>query len=658
MAKNVKINLKKYHRALLSEVLPFELPIIYNNDGFFAAYENKDKAELIYSLYRKIFSDKNFKSTIPYSYKIYKTENSVRYISIPHPMLQIRACKFLEKYDSVLIKILSKGKQTSLRYPTKISSTVYKNNKLEKKYKFKSGQIIENNDDNLTKYYISYFSYNYSRLYQYYNSNEFLYLEKRFKYLWTTDISNCFDSIYTHTISWAITKNKDYAKSHKINASIFNDFDKLMQHSNHDETNGILIGWEISRLFSEIILQEVDRQVISQLKSKNIIFDKDYCLKRYVDDYFLYSNDLYKLETIYSVLSDVLHKFKLNLNTNKSLKLVRPFITPQSRAVESLFSLLDTFKDDVYKEKKFFSIGNKINNLLRNIKIIAKSEDANYSNIINLAVNKICNDALGMLEPENKFHEKDNFLNNILLYIKLSGYLISIAPHIRACNKFILLCQQSLEFSSNHDLSRADDFKNEIFLLLRELSKSTIYSANEACLNNINFFISLTMFHDMHKLSENEILDIFGYEKFDDIRCLSHFEITSILFYIKQKKKNEEDLYKNIRSKIEDIIKGKIDKIGDNKELLLIDTEQILLILDCLSCPYIDIPVRKEIAKFLNKLFGYTTNNEIMRMSDFDFEKNFQYSWFVNWSNWSFLRTLVKQQLYFKNKMVYNSSAI
>lgn len=657
MANNVKINLKKYHRALLSEVLPFELPIIYNNDGLFAIYENKDKDELIYSLYRKIFSDKVSNSTIPYSYKIYKTESSVRYISIPHPIIQIQACKFLEKYDSILIKVLSKGKQTSLRYPIKISSTLYKNNKLEKKYKFKSGQIIENNDDNLTKYYISYFSYNYSRIYQYYNSNEFLDLEKRFKYLWTTDISNCFDSIYTHTISWAITKNKNYAKSQKIAASIFNDFDKLMQRSNHDETNGIIIGWEISRLFSEIILQEVDRQVISQLKNKDIIFEKDYCLKRYVDDYFLYSNDLYKLEAIYSVLSDVLHTFKLNLNTSKSLKLVRPFITPQSRAVESLFSILDTFKDDVYEEKNFFNINNKMNNLLRNIKIIAKSEDANYSNIINLAINKICNDSLTMLGSENKFHVKDNLLNNIFLYIKLSAYLISIAPHIRACNKFILLCQQSLEFLSSHDLSRADDFKNEIFLLLRELSKSKIHPRNDICLNNINFFISLTMLTESHKLSEYEVLDIFGYEKSDDIKDLSYFEITSILFYIKQKKKDSEDIYKNIRSKIEEIIKFKVGNINDKKSLLM-NTEQILLILDCLSCPYIDVVVRKEIALKLNNFFGYTTNNIIMSMSDNNFKKTFKYSWFVNWSDFSFLRTLVKQQLYFKNKMVYNSSAI
>ena len=43
MANNVKINLKKYHRALLSEVLPFELPIIYNNNGFLRYMRTKIK---------------------------------------------------------------------------------------------------------------------------------------------------------------------------------------------------------------------------------------------------------------------------------------------------------------------------------------------------------------------------------------------------------------------------------------------------------------------------------------------------------------------------------------------------------------------------------------------------------------------------------------
>ena len=402
MAK-LNINFRKYHRALLSEVLPFELPIIFNNDGFFLLHEHQDKKSLIHDLYKKIFCDHHVISqSIPYSYTVYKTENSVRHISIPHPRIQIQACQFLEKYDSLLIKLLTKGQETSLRYPHKISSTVYENNRLEKKYKFKSGQIIENNDDKTTQYYVSYFSYNYSRIYQYYNSNEFLEFEKKFKHLWITDIANCFDSIYTHSISWSITKNRAYAKKHTSNASIFNEFDKLMQRSNYNETNGIIIGWEISRIFSEVILQEIDRKVISLLEEKNLSFGNDYIFKRYVDDYFIYGNDVYKLEVIHSVLSSILHDFKLNLNENKFTKLTRPFVTPQSIAVENLFSILDNFKKEIYEERKFFNSNLKMKALIRNIKIIAQSQEANYSNIINLAVNKICNDSLQALLSKKK----------------------------------------------------------------------------------------------------------------------------------------------------------------------------------------------------------------------------------------------------------------
>ena len=645
MAK-LNINFRKYHRALLSEVLPFELPIIFNNDGFFLLHEHQDKKSLIHDLYKKIFCDHHVISqSIPYSYTVYKTENSVRHISIPHPRIQIQACQFLEKYDSLLIKLLTKGQETSLRYPHKISSTVYENNRLEKKYKFKSGQIIENNDDKTTQYYVSYFSYNYSRIYQYYNSNEFLEFEKKFKHLWITDIANCFDSIYTHSISWSITKNRAYAKKHTSNASIFNKFDKLMQRSNYNETNGIIIGWEISRIFSEVILQEIDRKVISLLEEKNLSFGNDYIFKRYVDDYFIYGNDVYKLEVIHSVLSSILHDFKLNLNENKFTKLTRPFVTPQSIAVENLFSILDNFKKEIYEERKFFNSNLKMKALIRNIKIIAQSQEANYSNIINLAVNKICNDSLqALLSKKNQFKDRNNLLNSILLYMKVAAYLISIAPHVRACNKFLLLCQQSLEFSSEEDFDRVDDFKNEIFLLLKELSKSN-RNNNKNYLNNLNFLVGLTILQDDYKLSGNDIKNIFSNEGF---ASLNYLEIISIIFYIK----NDSE-YLEIHRAVQKNIQSKLEKI--TKESLLENTHDILLVLDCLSCPYLDIALRKEIATKLNVFFKFTLKN-IQNMSESDFAI-FNHNWFVNWDDFSFLRTLVKQQLYSKNKMVYTFSA-
>ena len=62
MAK-LNINFRKYHRALLSEVLPFELPIIFNNDGFFLLHEHQDKKSLIHDLYKKIFEYMNIPLT-------------------------------------------------------------------------------------------------------------------------------------------------------------------------------------------------------------------------------------------------------------------------------------------------------------------------------------------------------------------------------------------------------------------------------------------------------------------------------------------------------------------------------------------------------------------------------------------------------------------
>ena len=61
-------------------------------------------------------------------------------------------------------------------------------------------------------------------------------------------------------------------------------FDMLMQRLNYNETNGIIIGPEISRIFAEIIFQDIDSKVIRSLRSKGFKFNKDYVIKRYVDD--------------------------------------------------------------------------------------------------------------------------------------------------------------------------------------------------------------------------------------------------------------------------------------------------------------------------------------------------------------------------------------
>ncbi|MFN8135210.1 MAG: hypothetical protein U0Z17_08290 [Bacteroidales bacterium] len=55
--------------------------------------------------------------------------------------------------------------------------------------------------------------------------------------------------------------------------------------------NGIVVGPEISRIFAEIILQNVDINVLNILEKEGRKYEVDYEARRYVDDYFIFSND-------------------------------------------------------------------------------------------------------------------------------------------------------------------------------------------------------------------------------------------------------------------------------------------------------------------------------------------------------------------------------
>jgi hypothetical protein len=102
------------------------------------------------------------------------------------------------------------------------------------------------------------------------------------------DIANCFDSIYTHSVSWALVgkanakkilnraqgMSPDLITLYKIGDKI----DEATRKLNGDQTNGILTGPYSSYLFAEIILAEIDR----------ILDENDFKFTRYVDDYGFY----------------------------------------------------------------------------------------------------------------------------------------------------------------------------------------------------------------------------------------------------------------------------------------------------------------------------------------------------------------------------------
>lgn len=327
-----KINFRKsdFYRVLLTDTLPYEVPLPFSNDGFYTRIKKNSINRLADDIRKPFFELESF--TIPYNYKIRKDADSDRSLSVVHPATQRRFCDFYARYDSLIIGLCSRS-TFSIRRPKRVASRYF-----EKSLGFNASSVsvpsVETEHDGFgkqSKLASSYFSYHrYGLVHRFYDSMEFINIEKKFKYLRTLDISKCFHHIYTHTIAWSV-KNKKYAKKYR-GESFENQFDKLMQHSNYNETNGIVIGPEVSRIFAEVIFQKIDLRIKTTLTDLNLHEDREYVIRRYVDDFFVFSNDKDHLKMVEDIVSDALGEYKLYLNSSKTVNLDRPFTSSISAA--------------------------------------------------------------------------------------------------------------------------------------------------------------------------------------------------------------------------------------------------------------------------------------------------------------------------------------
>jgi len=120
------------------------------------------------------------------------------------------------------------------------------------------------------------------------------------------DISNCFPSIYTHAIPWALV-GKDVAKTSRNGNTYFNKLDKMCQNMNYGETHGIPIGPHASNLISEIILTCVDERLHTRWK-----------YIRNIDDYTCFVESREDADAFLADLIKCLRDFGLSINHKKT----------------------------------------------------------------------------------------------------------------------------------------------------------------------------------------------------------------------------------------------------------------------------------------------------------------------------------------------------
>lgn len=115
-------------------------------------------------------------------------------------------------------------------------------------------------------------------------------LSLEYEHMFTTDIVDCYGSIYTHSIPWAL-HGKETAKKERNNQNyIGNRIDVRLQNLRQGQTNGIPQGSALMDFIAEIVLGYLDKRLACRLK-KLANRPSDYKILRYRDDYRIFVNN-------------------------------------------------------------------------------------------------------------------------------------------------------------------------------------------------------------------------------------------------------------------------------------------------------------------------------------------------------------------------------
>jgi len=648
----IAVNKADYHRVVLTETLPFEVPFIFSNDGFYRHIKNnQDTSYILASMFFNLIT-KERRWTMPITYKIRKSKKSLRTMSLMHPCSQYNFIDMYKEYSGIICYHCTSSR-ISLRSPSKIATSFYKKNIYSNINKYKPDSVETIKTEALVKHATSYFAYNgYSKLHKFINSEEFIELERKYNLLYKLDIFRCFDSIYTHTISWAV-KNKSHSKDTVTIKSTFGQkFDSIMQKCNHNETNGILIGPEISRIFAEIILQDIDNKIIEACNKKyNYNYDIDYCIKRYVDDFFVYAIDDHIADNVMAEISQQLSLYNLHINTSKIDKFDRPFYTKASKVIYSVNIQLNIFISKFLQkeatEKSYTYIPNVIRrssrlklDFINDVKAVCTTADSDYSILSGYIIASMYNCMLKLID--NNFDEIDKtpsiescYRSAFMILLEIAFYFYTVEPTVNASyslGKCIIMTSRFF----NNEFADSSILINHFILdlSLKFLSTCTNnngpFSDGHVPLEKLNIILAISELGNDYLIPSEFAKKLFSTK--NTVR--TYFEVIVAMYYIKN-----HSIYIDIKNEIVIHIKNITEDIINATQ----NADTLYVLLDFLTCPYISADDRRDMLRryyqvYENKTLGNPKLNTILNYM----ENN---HWFVKWNDLDLLNTLEKKVL-------------
>lgn len=645
----VRVRKNDYCRSLLTDTLPFETPLIFSNDGFYKKCVGwaKTSNEVSKLLLDSIVGGEGRKQryTIPYLYKIRKGVSEFRRLGLLHPSAQWEMKAFYEKYENLICHHCSLS-GSSIRAPNKVAGAFFQKSSWEYVNKYKKSAVLTLAHDSFSRHSSSFFAYKgYDRLYKFFASSDFVLLEKKYSKLRTLDVSKCFDSIYTHSIAWA-TKDKGFVKSHVTVASTFGqEFDSLMQRANYNETNGIVIGPEVSRVFAEIIFQRVDEIAVRKLRIAGAFLGESYEFRRYVDDVFIFSKSEEIAQLVYDIYSDCLNKFNLHSNPAKSLAMSRPFLTRKSRVIGAVNVQVNEFvgkfvredlEEGIFEPGDIYYQQRLIRSFIDSIKAICSSNEAGYDEVSSYIISSFFERIKRLINVElSRVDQKrlSRFKDASLVFLEIIFFFYSTSPSVsssyKLCASVVLLNRfAEMQLGAYEATVKQRIYELAIDLLLGDLVQTDSKVEGFVLLEILNVLLGISELGDDYLLPPEMVNKVF------EGRLSRYYDIISCLYYIRDDARYS-DLLASVLKKAEDLL-GDFSGVQSS-------AERACLFLDLLCCPYVG---RSKKIKWLRRYYRFLGKPLPIKsvVDDFLAEANASY-WFVNWGEVDLLNSLERKEL-------------
>lgn len=653
----IKLNKADKWRIVLTDTSPFEVPIIISNDGFYKnLHELEGKSPFFQKLIKALVIEDDRKSpSVPMRYNIVKDSRSVRTLSLLHPKGQVILASFYAKYEELICEYASRS-PFSIRAPKKIGGSFFSPSPVEDQNLYKNATVDTTEIDKLVRNPASYFAYSgVSRLYQFFASDDHIRLEKKFRYQISLDISKCFDSIYTHSIAWA-TKSKPEAKSSRFSLSFGNVFDEHMRRLNDGETSGICIGPETSRIFAEIILARVDSNAEMKLNHLGLRNGVEYECRRYVDNFYIFVNDLKNAEHVEHEIALSLREYNLHLNDSKRVIDKRPFYSNKSLVIDAINRSLSAHWDQLFESKYIETNGKFIirpktiyryrslfGKITREIKAACYSSKLGYDSVSNYIIGAIRRKVIDLSDGYPELPSTDrgplierDYRQMLFFLLDIGFYFFTLHPTVASSLRLSHALVRAAQHLQQNDTEGRDILKEASLRwtlhLARAPSFEGILSKNSIVpIEILNILVSLQQLGGDGFL-EHELIIL---AKLDH-NSRRYFDLVVKLYIYGNRAE-----FHNQRSDIWNSICERINR----ERHLVNNSEAVHLLLDSLSCPHIETSLR---ADLLMSVWGSLSSN-MGTISKSEAEQTVSeielQHWFVRWDGIDLLNMIEKKEL-------------